>query len=51
MKKTYLVTGITKLGKKFRLEYSRYPYMINFYRCNVWEVKNGKRKLIQRIYN
>ena len=49
----YAVTGVTTDGKRFRLSYSSIMQAlgINLYRGSVWEVKNGKRKLIKRVYN
>jgi hypothetical protein len=49
----YAVTGVTTAGKRFSLLYSsvRQALGINLYRGSVWEVRNGKRKLIKRVYN
>ena len=51
--KTYIITGIDVNGKRFRAEYSNYPYisMINIYRGSIWMKENNKRTLIKRVYN
>jgi hypothetical protein len=49
----YIVTGVDVRGKRFRLQYTniRWALGINLWRGSVWEVSNGKRKLIKRVYN
>jgi len=49
----YHVTGVTKLGHRFKLVYSDFitAMCINLWKGSVWEVKNGKRKLIKRVMN
>lgn len=49
----YAVTGIDRNGKRFSLRYSniRTALGINLWRGSVWEVTNGKRRLIKRVYN
>ncbi len=51
---SYLVTGVTPRGKRFRLHYVNLfvAMAINLYRGSVWEVDDsGKRKLLKRVYN
>jgi hypothetical protein len=47
----YLVIGRDTRGKKFRLVYSdiRWALGINLWDGRVWEVSNGKRKLIKEV--
>jgi hypothetical protein len=50
----YHVTGIDTNGKRFKIETnnSMQAAGINLYRGSVWEVdKNGKRKLVKRVWN
>ena len=49
----YLVTGVTRSGKRFRLKYSswRMANCINLYNGSVWLLRDGKRHLIDRVYN
>lgn len=52
-KKTYIVTGVDTRGRRFQLKYNSISVAlsINLYRGSVWEVSNGKRKLLKRVYN
>ena len=50
----YLVTGIDKRGKRFRLQYSckKTALSINLWQGNVWQVDDlGKRKRIKAVIN
>ena len=49
----YIITGIDVNHKRFKIHSNNWLYinMINCYRGSIWEVINGKRKLIKRIYN
>ena len=49
----YHVTGIDRNGRRFKIITNKgmHAMMINIYRGSVWEVINGKRKLIKRVYN
>lgn len=52
--KTFLVTGIDRNGKRFKIESSSYEYacMINLWNGSVWAVlENNKRKLLKRVIN
>jgi len=52
--KTYHVTGVLRDGKRFRcMVYHNYMMAvgINLWRGSVWEVTDGKRKLLKRVYN
>lgn len=52
--KKYLVIGFYYNGnKKFRSVYCSYfqAMGINLWRGNVWEIEDGKRKLIKSVYN
>jgi len=51
--KTYAVTGVTVHGKRFSLLFDNlfHAMHINLFRGSVWEVVNGKRKLLKRVYN
>lgn len=52
---SYIVTGITIHGKRFRQEYSepQWAFGINLFRGSVWGVckRTNKRKLLKRVYN
>jgi len=49
----YHVTGVDRSGKRFKIVTSNgmHAVCINIWRGSVWEVTNGKRKLIKRVYN
>lgn len=49
----YHVTGVTVNGRRFRMIYSScyWAMGINLWRGSVWEVKDGKRKLVKRVWN
>jgi len=49
----YDVTGILKNGDRFVDRYKN-PHValaINLWKGSVWQVRNGKRKLIKRVFN
>ncbi len=50
---SFLVTGITVAGKKFRLEFDDkfHAMNINLYRGKVYQVNNGKRSLLKTVTN
>lgn len=50
---TYIVTGVDRNGKRFVKQYSEkfWAMGINLWRGSVWEVTDGKRRLIKRVYN
>ena len=49
----YHVTGVDRSGKRFKIVTSNgmHAVCINIWRGSVWEVTNGKRKLIKRVHN
>lgn len=49
----YVVTGVDRQGKRFKLTYSNclYAMSINLWRGSVWQETNGTRKLLKRVYN
>jgi len=49
----YDVTGTDRNGKRFSMTYSNinFALAINLWNGSVWEVTNGKRKLIKRVSN
>lgn len=50
---TYLLIGRDCSGRKFRMVYDN-PYFalgINMYRGRMWQVRNGKRKLVKSVFN
>ena len=52
--KNFLVTGIDRSGKRFKIQTSSYEYacMINLWNGSVWTVlENNKRKRIKRVIN
>ena len=52
--KNFLVTGIDRSGKRFKIQTSSYQHacMINLWNGSVWAVlENNKRKRIKRVIN
>lgn len=50
----YIVTGILVNGRRFKAIHTTnrlYAFGINLYRGSVWEVVDGKRKLLLRVWN
>ncbi|HEY5606261.1 MAG TPA: hypothetical protein VIL45_07060 [Thermoplasmata archaeon] len=50
---TYAVTGIDVRGRRFRIRTGN-PWQalaVNLYRGSVWLVRDGKRKLVKRVWN
>jgi hypothetical protein len=49
----YDITGIDRYGKRFSMTYNNINMAlgINLWCGSVWEVTNGKRKLIKRVSN
>lgn len=50
---TFLVTGVDRNGKRFSRSFKHmtFIYGINLWRGSRWLVRDGKRKLISRVYN
>lgn len=50
---TYLIIGRTTNGRKFRYTYSNpmVAMAINLWQGRVWQVRNGKRKLLKTVFN
>lgn len=51
---TYCVTGIDRLGKRFKIERANFFHIacINVYRGTLWEVlASGKRRRLRTYYN
>lgn len=49
----YLITGTDTRGRKFRRVYENplFALAINLWRGRVWQVRNGKRKLLKTVFN
>lgn len=49
----YVVTGVTTCNKRFSYTYQDWPSAngINLYRGSKWLLREGKRYLIQRVWN
>lgn len=50
----YHVTGRLVNGKRFKpiiTDSPHYALAINLYQGSVWQVRDGKRKLIKRVFN
>jgi hypothetical protein len=49
----YVVTGVTRDGQRFRQEWTNpmHALMINLWQGSVWLVRDGKRRLIKRVFN
>lgn len=53
-KSKFVVTGVLVNGRRFSPIRTSNPMIadsINLYRGSVWEIINGKRKLIKRVWN
>lgn len=50
---SYLVTGTTRSGKRFRFAAANWPLAcaINVYRGTYWLIRDGRRYKIQSRYN
>ena len=50
---TYVVTGVDTRGRRFKRTFDswRWAAGINLYRGSKWLVRDGKRRLIQRVCN
>lgn len=50
---TFAVTGIDRWGKRFCIKTKSHIFAmgINVWRGSRWLVRDGKRKLISRVYN
>lgn len=51
MVNTYVITGVLKNGTRFTPITTTTPQHYNIWRGSVWLIKDGKRKLVKRIYN
>jgi len=49
--KKYIITGVLKTGERFDPIHTSTPWNYNVWRGSIWEMINGKRKLIKRISN
>lgn len=49
----YVVTGVTRDGKRFAATYSNWFHAqgINLWRGSKWLYRDGKRKLLVRVWN
>jgi hypothetical protein len=47
--KHYIITGILRNGKRFKPIHTTTPQHYNIWQGSLWEVVNGKRKLIKRF--
>ena len=50
MAKRYIITGKLRNGKRFKPIYTTTPQHYNIWQGSLWELINGKRKLIKRYY-
>jgi len=50
---SYIVTGVTRAGKRFRFTTDRWPLAsaINAWRGTYWLSRNGRRYRIATVYN
>ena len=51
LKHMYVITGILKNGRRFKPFTTRTPQHYNIWNGTIWELIDGKRKLVKRIYN
>lgn len=49
----YHVTGVDLNGRRFKIvtDNPHWALAINVYRGTVWQVRDGRRRIIRRIYN
>jgi len=49
----YIVTGVDTSNKRFSMHFHNriHAMSFNLYRGTVWEVKDGKRTCIKRVWN
>ena len=49
----YIITGTDRTGKRFKLKTNNriHALAINLWRGTVWQVDNGKRRMLKRVYN
>jgi hypothetical protein len=47
----YVITGILTNGKRFKPIHTTTPQHYNIWNGSIWQIIDGKRKLIKRIYN
>ena len=49
----YVVTGVGRDGKRFKIRTCSFMQMqmVNVWQGSKWKVVDGKRKLLQRVYN
>lgn len=50
---SYLVTGVKTSGQRFTIATANpmHALGINLWRGSVWQVRDGKRTLVKRVYN
>lgn len=50
---TYIVTGVTVRGRRFRIETQNYAHAmgINLWRGHVWIIERGRRRCIKTVTN
>jgi len=50
---SYVITGIDKSGKRFKIESANYHYIayINVWKGTLWGIKGNKKRKRLRIYN
>ena len=46
----YVITGIDRAGKRFSPIHTTTPQHYNIWMGTIWQIINGKRKLIKRLY-
>jgi len=46
----YVITGYDRAGKRFK-KITHYPQHYNIWKGSLWQLVDGKRKLIKRYYN
>lgn len=49
----YIATGVDISGRRFRIKSNNWTYLngVNIWRGSKWLLRDGKRWLIQRVYN
>ncbi len=51
MNNKYVITGILRNGRRFKPITTTTPQHYNIWQGTIWLIKDGKRKLVKRIWN
>ena len=51
MTKNYVITGISRDGRRFKPIHTTTPQHYNIWQGTIWELVEGKRKKVREIFN